>query len=183
MELDVDAMMKDHVVGKADAPVTIIEYACMTCPHCAHFDTEVLPEIKKRLIDTGKAKLIYRDFPFDNYGLKAAMMARCITDDKKYYSLVEVIFSNQARWIKADDPLQSLAQLGALAGIDADRFKTCTQDHKLETAILNGFQKAQTEYHVQSTPTFIFNEGAEQFSGAENADKFEEIVNKLTKGK
>jgi protein-disulfide isomerase len=180
--VDVIALMKDHVLGRDDAPVTIIEYASMTCSHCAHFATQILPEVKKRLIDTGKARLIFRDFPLDNFALKASMMTRCAPDNK-YFNLVEVVFSNQERWTKAKDPMESLAQLGSLAGIDAEKFKSCTENKALETALLGGLQKAQTDYRIQSTPTFIFNEGAEQFSGAQEIEKFEETVNKLTKGK
>ena len=179
---DVAAAMKDRVLGNDNAPVTIIEYASMTCSHCAHFATAILPEVKKRLIDTGKAKLIFRDFPLDNFALKAAMMARCAEADK-YFNLVEVIFSNQERWTQAKDPLQSLAQLGSLAGIDAGTFKSCTENTALETAILNGVQESQTKYSVKSTPTFIFNNGAEQLAGAQDVDKFEDIVNKLSQGK
>ena len=179
---DVAAALQDHVLGKDSAPVTIIEYASFTCPHCAHFATEILPQVKKRLLDTGKAKLIYRDFPLDQFALKAAMMSHCVSPIK-YYNMVEVIFSNQDRWTKAKDPLESLAQLGSLAGMDADDFKSCTENKELETALLAQMQEAQTKYKVQSTPTFIFNDGAETLTGAQDADKFEAIVNKLTKGK
>jgi protein-disulfide isomerase len=182
LTIDLAAAMHDRVIGSDSAPVTITEYASMTCPHCAHFATEILPEVKKLLIDTGKAKLIFRDFPLDNFAIKAAMMARCIPADK-YFSLVEVIFNNQDRWITNKDPLEGLAQLGALAGMDADLFKACTQNKTLETAILNIMQDAQTRYDIKSTPTFVFNNGAVVLGGAQDAAKFEQIVNKLTQGK
>jgi protein-disulfide isomerase len=182
LTIDVPAAMKDRVIGNDNAPVTIVEYAALSCPHCAHFVSEILPEVKKRLLDTGKAKLIFRDFPLDNFGLKAAMMTRCIPADK-YFSLVEVVFSNQERWTQSKDPLEALAQLGALAGMDADFFKACTQNTELETAILNGINDAQSKYQIRSTPTFIFNNGAEVLTGAQDADQFEAIVNKLTGGK
>jgi protein-disulfide isomerase len=109
-------------------------------------------------------------------------MARCAPADK-YFSLVEVLFSNQERWTQSKDPLESLAQLGTLAGVDADLFKSCTGNAELETAILKGVQDAQGKYQVKSTPTFVFNDGAEQLSGAQDAAKFESIVGKLSQGK
>lgn len=180
--LDVKAAMADRVMGNVDAPVTIIEYASMTCPHCAHFTTTIFPDFKKRLIDTGKVKYIFRDFPLDGTALKASMMLRCIADDK-FFNLMEVVFSNQERWIAAKDPLEALAQLGALAGMDEAQFKSCTANAELETALLGSVQDAQNKYHIKSTPTFIFNNGADQLSGAVDVDKFEEITTKLTQGK
>lgn len=176
--IDVDAAMKDRVIGKEDAPVTIIEYASMTCPHCAHFETKILPELKKRLLDTGKAKLIFRDFPLDKFALKAAMMTRCASPEK-YFNLADVVFSNQERWAKSADPLSSLAQLGALAGMDETLFKACTENKDLETAILKNMQDAQGKYRIQSTPTFIFNDGLDTLSGALEIEKFEEVIKKL----
>jgi protein-disulfide isomerase len=182
LAIDVAAAMKDRVIGNDNAPVTIIEYASLTCPHCARFESQILPELKKRLLDTGKAKLIYRDFPLDNFALKAAMMTRCIPADK-YFSLLEVVFSNQERWTQSKDPLESLAQLGSLAGMDGDLFKACTQNTELETAVVNAMNDAQTKYKIRSTPTFVFNDGAETLSGAQDADQFDTIVKKLTGGK
>lgn len=182
MTAEVAAAMKDRVLGSETAPITIIEYASMTCSHCAHFATKLLPEVKKRLIDTGKAKLIFRDYPLDQFAMKAAMMARCVPTDQ-YFNIVEVIFSNQERWSDSKDPMEGLAQLGTLAGLDAETFKNCTENKAVETAILNGVKEAQTRYEIKSTPSFIFNDGAEKISGAQPADKFEEIVNKLTQGK
>jgi protein-disulfide isomerase len=182
MKIDVEAAMKEQVLGKEDAPVTIYEYASLTCPHCAYFATTILPEVKKKLIDTGKAKLIYRDFPLDKFAMKAAMMAHCVSP-LKYYNMLEVLFSNQERWTKASDPMAVLSQLGTMAGMDADTFKSCTENKDLETAILTRQQEAQNKYKVESTPTFVFNDGAEKIQGALPVEKYEEIVNKLSQGK
>lgn len=110
------------------------------------------------------------------------MMTRCAPADK-YFSLIEVVFSNQERWTHAADPLESLSQMGALAGVDTDLFNACTKNEALETAILDVMKTAQTSQQVKSTPTFIFNNGAETISGVQPVEKFEEIVRKLTKGK
>ena len=181
-KIDVAAAMQDRVLGDDKAPVTIDEYASLTCPHCAHFDKEILPEVKKRLIDTGKAKLVFHDFPLDGVALRAAMMTRCVSP-LQYYNMVDVIFTKQEFWIKAQDPLAELQKLGSLAGLDAADFKSCTENKDLETAILKEMQTAQDKYKVASTPTFIFNHGADQFAGAQPIEKFEETVNKLSKGK
>ncbi len=180
--IDVTVAMQDRVLGQESAPVTIIEYASLTCPHCAHFETEILPEVKKQLLDTGKAKLIYRDFPLDRFALEAAMVSRCISP-LKYYDMLDVIFSKQEIWAKAKDPLAALEKLASLAGMDAADYKSCVENHALETAILTHVQEAQNKYKVQSTPTFVFNDGAEQFSGAQPVEKFAATIEKLTKGK
>jgi len=179
-KLDIAAAIKDRVIGNENAPVTIIEYTSLTCSYCAHFSEKIRPEIKRLLIDTGKAKLIFRDFPLDNIALRGAMMARCIPEDK-FFSMIEVLFNNQRRWIRNKDPLVGLAQLGSLAGMDEDAFKQCTQNVELETAILNVFQKAQRKYGINATPTFIFNDGAEKLIGAQKIEDFVKIVDKLTR--
>jgi protein-disulfide isomerase len=181
MQLNIAEVMQDNVLGNPDAPVTILEYASMTCPHCAHFSMDVLPEVKERLITTGKAKLIFREFPLDQLAMKASKMARCAPRDK-YFDLIEVIFRNQDRWIKAEDPEKSLMQLGTLAGMTEERMKTCINSQELEAAILSGLQEGQSKYAIKSTPTFIFNYGAETFAGGRSADEFEATVNKLSAG-
>lgn len=153
--IDVQKAMQDHALGKEDAPVTIIEYASLTCPHCAHFNTNVLPEIQKQLIDTGKAKLYFRDFPLDGYALKASMMARCAPADK-YHALISVIFSNQERWTKAEKVETGLSQLGVLAGMDPAYIESCLANEDLKKAIVTAMDTARKEFDIKQTPTFIF---------------------------
>src|SRR3974377_906811 len=88
----------DRILGNADAPITIIEYSSLTCPHCAHFTNEVLPELKKKWIDTGKAKLVLRDYPLDEPALRAAMIARCAPPDR-YYAYIDTFFGSQEKWV------------------------------------------------------------------------------------
>lgn len=173
---------EDRVIGRADAPVTIIEYASLTCPHCRKFHTEVLPTVKRELVDTGKARIIYRDYPIDNYALKAAMMARCAQTDK-YFDLIEVLFQNQDKWIKSDNPLKALAQYGNLAGMDDDFIASCMTNAELESALLKRQQDGRTLYKVMSTPTLIFNlreaENVRQLVGPEDPRQVSDVVNKL----
>src|SRR5258705_11407461 len=91
----------DRILGKADAPITIIEYASLTCPHCAHFDVDVLPKLKEKWIDTGKAKLVLRDFPLDEPALRAAMVARSAPADR-FYPLAETLFAQPGQWVTRD---------------------------------------------------------------------------------
>jgi protein-disulfide isomerase len=146
----------DRVLGKPDAPITIIEYASLTCPHCAAFNKDILPELKTRYVDTGKAKLIYRDYPLDQWALKAAMLARCAPADK-YFSFIDVLFQNQVTWATAKDQLAALERIGRLGGISAEQFNTCMQNRALEDAVLAESLRGQKEFDVQSTPTIIVN--------------------------
>lgn len=181
LNIDVPKLMEDRVIGSVDAPVTIVEYASMTCPHCAHFAMDILPDVKTKLIENGKAKLIFREFPLDKYALKAAMMARCAPPEK-FFDLIEVIFRNQDRWVKAENPEEAVSQLGALAGMDKALINACMNNAELESTILARMQDAQTRYNIQQTPAFVFNNGRDMFSGGQNVEKFEEVVNALSKG-
>lgn len=178
LEVDIEAAMADRSMGKDDAPVTMIEYASLTCPHCAHFANNLLPEVKRRLIDTGKLKLIFRDYPLDTFAMKAALMARC-AEPEKYFDLIEVIFKNQERWAKSQDPVKGLIQLGKLAGMNEDFIKACMANEEMQSGILARVQDAQKNYKLESTPTFIFNNGAEKMSGDKEVKDFEAVVNKL----
>ena len=121
----------DRILGKADAPITIIEYASLTCPHCAHFEVDVLPKLKTKWIDTGKAKLVLRDFPLDEPALRAEMLARCAPPER-FYPLVDTFFETQEKWAVAKDWKASLERIAKLAGVGKSKFDTCLDDKKLE---------------------------------------------------
>ena len=106
--IDATAALKERVVGDPAAPVTMIEYASLTCPHCASFHNDTYKAFKERFIDTGKVKMIYRDFPLDGIALRAAMMARC-TVDQRYFGLIQVLYKSQQQWSRTSDPLAELA--------------------------------------------------------------------------
>src|SRR5262249_57342023 len=97
----------DRILGKPDAPITIVEYASLTCPHCAAFERDTLPKLKTQYIDTGKVKLIYRDFPLDSRATLAAMIARCAPRDR-YFGFVDAFFRSQDQWARSEDPVRSL---------------------------------------------------------------------------
>lgn len=154
---------EDHVLGKADAPVTIIEYASLTCPHCRHFDQEVLPKLKEKWIDTGKVKLVFRDYPLDEPALRAAMVARCAPPDR-YFAFVDAIFAGQEQWAVASDYKAALGRIALLGGVSNEKFSACINDKTLESAVLGSRLNATQQLSVNSTPTFFIN-GA-KFDGA-----------------
>ncbi len=173
-KVDVTAAMADRVLGNPDAPVTIYEYASMTCSHCAAFHKFGLPTIKKELIDTGKAKMIFRDFPLDNFAMKAAAMARCAPADK-FYPLIAMIFGEQERWVKTSAPDEAVQKLGALAGMDPEYIKACMKDPELQKAMMASMQDGQKTYAIDSTPSFIFKKGEERMM---EWDEFTEAMKK-----
>ncbi len=143
-------------IGDPAAPVTIIEYSSLTCPHCAAFHNDVLPELKKRYIDTGKVRLLLRDFPLDESALKAAIIAHC-AGPARQPSFVEVFFAQQQSWARAKDPIAALKQLARLGGLGADQIDACLADKDLETAVLQARLDGQKQFDVKSTPTFIID--------------------------
>ena len=162
----------DVVVGKADAPITIFEYASLTCPHCAEFDKETLPKVRTDWIDTGKAKLIFRDFPLDQYALKAAMVARCAPPDR-FFAFIDVLFQQQVTWAGAGGPdaiTQALSRIARLGGIGEDKFDACINDKAMNDRILNERLVASQQYGVESTPTFFIN--GKKLVGAAPYDEF-----------
>lgn len=142
--------------GKADAPVTLIEYASMTCSHCANFDTKVYPTLKSKYIDTGKVRYIMREFPLDPLAAAGFMLARCSGDDK-YFAMVDVLFKMQAQWAFTNDPLQGLLAIAKQAGFSEQKFNECLANQKLLDDIDAVRQRAVDKFGVNSTPTFFVN--------------------------
>ena len=166
----------DRILGKPDAPITIIEYASLTCPHCAHFEVDVLPKLKQKWIDTGKAKLVLRDFPLDALALAAATVARCVPAEK-FYPLVDTFFAQQEQWAAAHEPRAALEKLAKLAGIGDKQFKTCTEDKKLEDQVVQSRLTAAQQLGVNSTPSFFVN--GQKFEGAPTFEAFDQLLSGL----
>lgn len=173
-----NTLLDERSLGDPNAPITIIEYASMTCNHCANFHNDTLPLLKRDYIDTGKARLVFRDFPLNMPALKAAMLARCAPQDL-YFQLVEVIFANQERWAFSEDPVGTVSQLARLAGLSADEIDACLQNQELENALLQSIQTAQNEWQINSTPSFIINDGAARFAGNMAYDELKKILDDL----
>jgi protein-disulfide isomerase len=163
----------DHILGNKDAPITIIEYASMTCPHCAAFDQETLPKIKKDWIDAGKAKLVFRNFPFDRAALEAAKLAQCVGPER-YFGFVDVVFQSQENWIKASDPITGLSRYAKLAGMSDQQIQDCSKNEEIANKIVAIRLAAEKEYGVESTPTFFIN--GKKLVGAQPYEKFDEAL-------
>ena len=162
-QISMDALMKksalpDMVMGDAKAPVTIIEYASMTCPHCAHFQETTFPELKKRYIDTGKVRYIFREFPLDNLAAAAFMLARCAgeLDSGKYYAMIDTMFAQQRTWA-VEKPIPPLMAIAKQAGFTEKSFDECLANQKLLNGIEDVRQRAIKDFQVESTPTFFVN--------------------------
>ena len=147
--------LPDSWVGKADAPVTIVEYASMTCSHCAAFHNETFPLLKKNYLDTGKARFTLREFPLDALAAAAFMLARFAGDKRE--ALVDLLFAQQKNWAFVDKPLDALENVVKQAGIGTEDFKKCLQDKTLYENVLKVRQRAADKFGVNSTPTFFIN--------------------------
>ena len=169
---------EDRILGNPSAPITIVEYASMSCPHCAHFQTEVLPTIKKDWIDTGKAKLVLRDFPLDPPALSAAMIARC-APPQRFYAFADAFFSAQEQWVTARDYRAALQRLAKLGGMDDAAFNACLANKAMENKVLDSRLTAAKQLGVDSTPTFFVN--GTQFNGAPTVPQFEKLLSSVAK--
>ncbi len=177
--IDSAAALKERVVGDPAAPVTMIEYASLTCPHCASFHNDTYKAFKERFIDTGKVRMIYRDFPLDGIALRAAMMARC-TVDQRYFGLIQVLYKSQDKWSRARDPVAELALVGRLAGMDQATFDACLASEELLNGVLKIRQQGAAD-GVQSTPTFVIN--GKVYPGSRSIEEFAQIIEPLLNGK
>lgn len=167
----------DHVMGDAKAPIIMIEYASLTCPHCAAFNTMVLPDIEKKWVATGKVKLIYRDFPLDQVATKAAQLAECAGNDK-YYAVLDMIFRGQNIWAAAQDPIAELSKSLRIAGMGENEVKACLANDAVATGVIADYRGGET-LGVNSTPTIFVN--GEQFKGARSFEEFDALFTKLSK--
>jgi protein-disulfide isomerase len=168
--------LQEQSLGDPQAPVTIIEYASLTCPHCAQFHTEVLPELKERYIAPGKVRMVYRDFPLDQQALNAAVLAHCAGPDR-YFSFLDVLFETQASWARADDPIAALKRLGKLGGLTEAEMDACFADEELTDNILRTRLEGQNQYQIGSTPTFVID--GKTYSGARDIDEFSGLIDPL----
>jgi protein-disulfide isomerase len=166
----------DRILGKPDAPITIVEYGSLTCPHCAAFDAEVLPKLKEKWIDSGKAKLVLRPFPRDGDDLHAASVALCASPDR-FYAFIDAIFASQDQWMAASDKKAALARIALLGGVNKTKFDACYDDKTVSDKLLASRLVASQQLGVDSTPTFFIN--GKKFDSAPTADAFEAALTKL----
>lgn len=173
--------LPEMALGNEKAPVTVVEYASMTCPHCAHFQETTFPELKKRYIDTGKVRYIFREFPLDNLAAAAAMLARCAADSDsgKYFALTDTLFRQQRTWA-VEKPLPPLMAIAKQAGFTEQSFNACLSNQKVLDGIESIRQRAIKNFKVESTPTFFIN--GTSYAGAMTIDEMAKIIDPLVKG-
>lgn len=171
--------LPDLPLGKSEAPVTIVEYASMTCTHCAAFYANTYPTLKGRYIDTGKVRFILREFPLDPLATAGFMLARCAGDDKRN-AIVDLLFAQQRNWAFTEKPVESLANLVKQAGVGQESFEACLKDQDLYDKINKVRDRAAEKFGVSATPTFFIN-GKKQ-NGELTPEALDQLLEPLLKG-
>jgi protein-disulfide isomerase len=172
--------LPDMALGPADAKVTIVEYASMTCPHCAAFNDQVFPKIKSEFIDTGKVRYVFREFPLDIKAAAGSMLSRCIAngDPNKYFAVTDLLFKSQNDWVMKNTT-ESLTRIGKQAGLTQQQVEECLKDQALLDKIAADQKYASEVLKVDSTPTFFVN--GERIKGETSIEEFEKKINPLLK--
>ena len=168
----------DFVVGDKNASVTIIEYASLSCSHCADFHNNTLNDLIKEYVDTGKARIVFRDFPFNYPALLGSMVLRCIPEDVRY-DYMNALFQLQQKWVVRENAksTQELYKIMQSGGMTKEEFETCTNNVELENTILQALIAAQNEFNIQSTPSFLIN--GNLVEGNKSIKEFRQIIDKI----
>ena len=177
-EVDMDAVLEEGplpemALGEEDAPVTIVEYMSLTCPHCAAFHNETFDALKEKYVDTGQVRFIVRDFPFDPRAAAGAMLARCAPEGQ-YFPMVDMLFEQQSTWAAAEDARGALMQISRMAGFTQESFEACLTNQELLDDVNAVRQKAAEEFEVQSTPTFLIN--GQRYAGNMSIEQMSAII-------
>ena len=171
--------LDERSLGRADAPVTAIEYFSLTCSHCGAFHRDTWPRVKRELVETGRVRMVFRDFPLDEIALRAHAVARSFPADR-YEPFISALFATQDRWAYARgvDHKAEIGKIAALAGMSADAFNAAWADDDLARGILEARQRGEAEHQVSATPTFII--GTQKLPGAISFERFEAAVREAT---
>ncbi|MEO0543350.1 MAG: DsbA family protein [Pseudomonadota bacterium] len=172
-ELLAESALPDMIKGSSDAPITIVEYASMTCGFCALFHNDVWPTINEKYVETGKVRFIVREFPLDPRAAAAAMLARCAPNDS-YFAMVDVLFKQQTAWARAEDARPPLENIAKLAGFTQETFEACLTDQKLLDDVNTVRVRGSEEFGVSSTPTFFID--GEKYSGVLSVEQMSAII-------
>ncbi|MGE3332055.1 MAG: thioredoxin domain-containing protein [Rhodospirillaceae bacterium] len=170
-----EPVYREFIQGNPKSKVTVIEYASLTCGHCKHFQDEIYPELKKAYIDTGKIRFVYRDFPLDGLAAGGALLARCAPGDKGKV-LIDLMFKNQAEWVRSPSPLEPLKGYAQLAGMDNAAVEACLKNEGIMNKIREVQETASNQYKVESTPTFFI--GEEKMEGAQPFEVMAKAIDK-----
>jgi protein-disulfide isomerase len=178
-QLMADNALPDVPLGKDDAPVTIVEYASMTCSHCAAFYATTFPDLKSKYIDTGKVRFILREFPLDPLATAGFMLARCAGPDKRN-AMVDLLFAQQKNWAFNEKPIEALANLVKQTGMSQETFESCLKDQALYDKVNDVRNHAAEKFGINATPTFFIN-GRKQ-TGEISPEKLDELLQPILKG-
>lgn len=165
----------DVVLGAANSPVTIIEYASMSCGHCAEFHKTIYPKLKADYIDTNKVRYIFREFPLDIKAAAGAMLARCVgkDDPKKYHAIVDILFATQNDWVLKDTS-KELLRVAKQTGMSDETFNACLSNQSMLDALKKGQDEAYEKFKVNSTPTFFVN--GTKLKGGATLEDFKKLI-------
>ena len=177
-ESALDIIEKDFVIGNEDAKITIIEYASLSCSHCADFHVNTLETLKKEYIDTGKVKMVFRDYPFNYPALLGSMVLRCIPENYRY-DYMNALFKLQPDWVnkKNKKTIQELYKIMQSGGMTKDEYDACIYNTELENEILKGVMEAQNQFNIKSTPSFIID--GKLIEGNKSKKQFRQIIDKI----
>ena len=177
-ESALDITEKDFVIGNEDAKITIIEYASLSCSHCADFHVNTLETLKKEYIDTGKVKMVFRDYPFNYPALLGSMVLRCIPENYRY-DYMNALFKLQLDWVnkKNKKTIQELYKIMQSGGMTKDEYDACIYNTELENEILKGVMEAQNQFNIKSTPSFIID--GKLIEGNKSIKEFRQIIDKI----
>jgi protein-disulfide isomerase len=178
-QLMAENALPDVPLGKDDAPVTIVEYASMTCSHCAAFYATTFPELKSKYIDTGKVRFILREFPLDPLATAGFMLARCAGPDKRN-AMVDLLFAQQKNWAFTEKPIEALSNLVKQTGMTQETFESCLKDQALYEKVNDVRNRAAEKFGINATPTFFFN-GRKQ-TGEISPEKLDTLLEPILKG-
>ncbi len=172
--------LPENMIGEATAPNTIIEYSSMTCPHCARFHKDIVPDIKSKYVKTGQVRYILREFPLDNLAFAAFMLARC-AGPEKFFPFVSALYAKQNEWAFGEgDAVERLFKMAKQAGFTKESFETCLKDQKLLDGIAEIRKRANEKYGVSSTPTLFVN--GKMLKGASSIADIEKLMEIEKKG-
>jgi protein-disulfide isomerase len=182
-EVPVEELMKpgelpDLALGPDDAKVTVVEYASMTCGHCMAFHTKVFPDLKKKYIDTGKIRFVFREFPLDSRAFAASMLARCAGSTERSFALVDALFHTQENWaFVKENPTPKLFEIAKQAGFTQESFDKCLTDQKLLDQITGIYTRAAETFGVNATPSFFIN--GKRLQAAPVLEEFDKVIEPL----
>lgn len=178
VSVDASSPTAPRTMGSIDAPVTMVEYSSLTCPHCAHAHETVLPQLIKDYVQTGKLRIVFNDFPLNKEALDASKVSRCVANNQ-YFNFLTLLFTDIEKWAYTGNHPDALITNATLTGLSAERARECLNDKAIEDALIASVQDAASTHKINSTPTFVFNDGAATIAGAKPYAEFKKTIDDL----